>query len=320
MSGDFDIPTDLGGVRDLVKRYSNWGRWGADDEKGTLNHIGPAEVAAAAALAREGRVFSLAIPLNDAGPQAGTLGRTNPVHLMLQDGGDVANGSQDYLNMQYTDDAVYMVLQCGTQWDAIAHYFFENQMYNGYGTDQVTSRGALRNGIEKVADKLIGRGVLLDLPRHRGVQWLAPGEPVHGSDLLECAAAQGVEIGRGDILLIRTGQMARTIGQGSWGDYCGGPAPGLSASCTPVLADREVAAIATDTWTVEVWPSEVPGVSGVMHDILIVGLGMTLGEIFDLEGLAEDCAADGRYEFLLAAPPLTVTGAVGSPINPLAVK
>lgn len=320
MSRTIAIPRDVDGVRELVRRFSNWGRWGSEDERGTLNHIGPVEVAAAAALVRSGQVFSLAIPLDENGPQAGTLGRTNPVHLMLQDGGDVANGSQEHLRMQYTDDAVYMVLQCGTQWDAIAHYFFENQMYNGHGTEQVTSRGALRNGIDKVADKLLGRGVLLDLPRHQGIPWLAPTQPIHGSDLLGCAAAQGVEIGKGDILLIRTGQLARTIGQGSWGDYCGGPAPGLSTTCVPVLAEREIAAVATDTWTVEVWPSEVPGVSGVMHDILIVGMGMTLGEIFDLEALAADCAADGRYEFLLAAPPLTVTGGVGSPINPLAVK
>jgi len=222
--------------------------------------------------------------------------------------------------MQYTDDAVYMVLQCGTQWDAIAHYFFEKRMYNGFGTEHVTSRGAHRNGIEKVAHKLIGRGVLLDLPRCRGAAWLPPGEAIQGTQLLDCADSQGVTVGRGDILLIRTGQMARTIGQGSWGDYCGGPAPGLSVTCAQVLAEREIAAIATDTWTVEVWPSEVPGVSGVMHDILIVGMGMTLGEIFDMEALADDCAMDGIYEFLLAAPPLTVTGAVGSPINPLAVK
>ena len=222
-----EVAKGLDEVRQAVERFSNWGRWGADDELGTLNFIGSEQVLAATRCVRRGDTFSLAIPFDENGPQSGALGRTNTVHVMLQDGGDIASGAQEHLHMQYTDDAVYMVLQCGTQWDALSHYFFEGKMYNGYTTDDVTSRGALRNGIEKVRNKLLGRGVLLDVPRWRGVDWLDPGEPIHGADLVACAEGQGVSISTGDIVLVRTGQMARIKADGAWGAYCGGPAPGL---------------------------------------------------------------------------------------------
>lgn len=315
-----EVPRDLTETRELFHRYRRWGRWGPDDELGALNLIGPEQRRHAATLARTGKSFSLSIPVDENGPMTGVLGRTNPSHLMLQDGGDIANGSQEHLHMQYTDDALYLVLQSGTQWDALAHFFFEGHTWNGYGPETVTSRGALRNGIDKVAGRFYGRGVLLDLPRHHGVDMLDPSTPIHGDDLLACAERQGVELRTGDIALIRTGDLARARARGSWGDYCGGPCPGLSVTTTPVFAEWDVAAIATDTWTVEVWPSEVPKVHAVMHDLLMVGMGVTLGEIFDLEELAADCAQDGVYEFLLCAPPLRVTGGVGSPVNPMALK
>ncbi len=121
-------------VRRLAKQFSNWGKWGANDELGTVNYITPEKIVAAARLVRRGKVFSLAIPFDEQGPQTGFAGRVNPLHYMLQDGGDIASGAQDFIpGLRYCDDAVTMPLQCATQWDALAHIFFDGKMYNGRG-------------------------------------------------------------------------------------------------------------------------------------------------------------------------------------------
>jgi len=308
-------------VDELCLRYRNWGRWGADDERGTLNFITPAAVRHAASMIKSGRVVSCALPFNSDGPQSGGFGgRTNPVHSMLQDGGDIALGAQDHLALlRYTDDAVTMPLQCGTQWDALAHIFYRGQMYNGHGLQHVTSRGATVNSIDRVADGIVGRGVLLDVPRYRGVPWLEAGEAIDDAELAACAASQNVEIRSGDIVLVRTGQLAEVRARGSWGQYDGGPAPGLSYTSAHWFVQHEIAALATDTWGAEVLPNETPGVFQPLHLILLVNAGMTIGEIFDLEALAEACVQEGRHEFFFTAPPLPITGAVGSPVNPLAI-
>ena len=168
-------------------------------------------------------------------------------------------------------------------------------------------------------ESLIGRGVLLDIPRHRGVDWLEPGDGIDDSELAACAQRQGVLVGRGDILLVRTGHLALSQARG-WGTYAGGDAPGLSLSSAHFLCDREVAAVATDTWGVEVRPNETDAIFQPLHLVLLVNAGVILGEMFDLERLAKDCAGDGVYEFLFVAPPLPFTGAVGGPMNPVAIK
>jgi kynurenine formamidase len=266
-------------------------------------------------------VISLAIPLDANGPQTGLYGRTNPLHVMLQDGGDIASGAQDYLaQLRYTDDAAYLVLQCATQWDALAHIFHEGQMYNGYGPATVNSSGAQKNSITKLSDKVVSRGVLLDIARYKGKPWLETSEPIHKEDLEGCAAQQRTLVGEGDIVLVRTGQLAEVRARGTWGAYAGGPAPGLAISTAAFFCERRVVAVATDTWGTEVLPNETPDVFQPLHIILLVNAGITLGEIFDLEALAQDCADDGVYEFMFVAPPLPITGAVGSPINPQAIK
>lgn len=314
-----DSAVDL--VDELCLRYRNWGRWGADDQRGTLNFITPAVLAQAATLVQTGKVVSCALPFNSDGPQAGGFGgRTNPVHSMLQDGGDIALGAQDHLDiLRYCDDAVSMPLQCGTQWDALAHIFYRGQMYNGHGLEKVTSTGATVNSIDKVADGVVGRGVLLDMARHHGVPWLDAGHSINSGDLAACAQRQGVEIRSGDIVLIRTGQMAQVRSEGAWGNYDSGPAPGLGVDSAHWFAQNEIAALATDTWGAEVLPNDTPGVFQPLHLILLVNAGMTIGEIFDLEELGSACEQGGRYEFFFTAPPLPITGAVGSPVNPLAI-
>jgi kynurenine formamidase len=220
---------------------------------------------------------------------------------------------------RYTDDAIYMPLQCSTQWDALAHIFHDGKMYNGYGLDQVDSQGAHRNSITAVRERMVGRGVLLDIPRHRGVDWVPESEPIHGDELEACALAQRVHVGEGDIVLVRTGQLAQVRADGRWGTYAGGPAPGLAVDTCHFLCGRSVSAVATDTWGVEPQPNETSDIFQPLHVILLVNAGILLGEMFDLEVLAEHCSEAQVYEFLFVAPPLNVTGAVGSPINPLAI-
>jgi kynurenine formamidase len=312
---------DINTVRELAKKYRNWGKWGTADELGTLNYITPEKLVGAAKLVRQGKVISLAIPFDSNGPQTGFGGRTNPLHYMLQDGGDVASGAQDFIpGLRYCDDAVTMPLQCATQWDALSHIYFDGRMYNDRGPELVNSNGARANSIDKMKNKIVARGVLLDIPRYRGTQWLAPGEAIYPADLDGAAGRENVRIGSGDIVLIRTGQLGQVRAQGSWGQYAGGPAPGLSLLCAEWLAKNEIAGYATDTWGTEVIPNETPDVFQPLHCVAIVNMGMLVGEIFDLEDLSADCASDGTYEFLFVAPPLPITGAVGSPINPQAIK
>ncbi len=314
-------------VRDYIAKYSNWGRWGADDEHGTLNHVTPELRAQAGALIKQGRAISMALPFDQNGPQKGNFNRFNPIHLMTRDGADVLAGTsiRDFYgnNDRYfrgTDDLVILPLQSGTQWDSLAHVVFENTIYNGYSADQVSSKGALRNDITNAAQEPAGRGVLLDIPRAKGLPWLEPGTAIGADDLDEAARKQGVEIRKGDFVMVRTGAMAQVRSQGDWGDYAGGSAPGMGLKSIDWVAQHEIAALATDTWGMEVLPNETPDVFQPLHIVFIVHLGLLVGEIWDLEPLADDCAADGVYEFFFVGPSLPFTNAVGSPLNPIAIK
>jgi kynurenine formamidase len=307
-------------VRKWARECRNWGKWGADDELGTLNYVTPAKIREAAQTVRHGKIFSLAIPLDANGPQNGENQRFNPIHVMNRSGADAFVGAQAHRRLHSSDDIVIMPLQSGTQWDSLAHIFFEGKMYNGYDQRLVSGFGAQKNSITNARDKVVSRGVLLDIPSYKGRKWLDPGEAILPEDLDGCAAREGVAIGTGDIMLIRTGQMAQVRERGNWGDYAGGSAPGLSVTAAPWIFGKQVAAVATDTWGIEVLPSETPDVFMPLHLILIANTGLLVGEIFDLEALAADCRADGRYEFMFVAPPLPITGAVGSPINPQAIK
>jgi kynurenine formamidase len=318
---------DIGTVREYISKYSNWGRWGEDDERGTLNHVTPKDITYAASLVKKGRSISMALPFDENGPQKGTYNRFNPIHLMTRDGADVvANTSvRDFYGgvdryFRGTDDIVILPLQSGTQWDSLAHVVFENKIYNGYDADQVSSKGALRNGVCNAAGGMVGRGVLLDIPRSMGVPWLEPGTAIGADDLDRAASQQGVEIRKGDFVFVRTGAIAQARAAGAWGDYAGGPAPGLGLRSIDWVAGRELAAIATDTWGMEVLPNETADVFQPLHIVFIVHLGLWVGEIWDLEPLATDCAEDGVYDFLFCGPPLPFTYAVGSPVNPMAIK
>jgi len=313
---------DAQSVREWGRRYSNWGRWGADDQLGTLNFITRERVLAACALPRNGRVISCALPFDSNGPQSGLGGRHNPIHTMIATGSDALAGAQDFLpgGFNYADDAVTMPLQCCTQWDALAHVFYDGKMYNDRDISLVTSTGAQANSIDQIKHGVVGRGVLLDMPRYTSQRWLDDATRIYPQDLDACAEAQGVAIESGDIVIVRTGMMTRCLEEKSWDGFCGGPAPGLSVHCARWIYEREIAAVATDTWGVEVIPNETHDCFQPLHMISLRNTGLLLGEIFFLDDLAAACAEDANYAFLFTAPPLPSTGAVGSPINPLAIK
>jgi kynurenine formamidase len=309
-------------IADAAGRFSNWGRWGADDDRGTLNFLTPQKRIEGAALVRRGVSFSLAQRFDATGPQRGWRRRTNPVHTMLDTGVDAERGGQGFPHgIGGADDVIFMPLQCSTQWDGLGHIFDHGVAWNGRRAgDVVTSEGDQLTGIERVADLIAGRGVLLDVGRAFGVDGELPdGFAITPEHLDETAARAEVRIGRGDIVLVRTGQLTRARRDG-WGEYAGGPAPGLSFTCAGWLHSREVAAIATDTWGFEVRPNEFQNAFQPLHQVAIPHIGLTIGEMWDLDQLAADCAADAVHEFFLVAAPLPITGAVGSPINPIAVK
>ncbi len=311
-------------IADYIQRYSNWGRWGEEDEIGALNHVGPEQVKAAAQLVRTGKVISMSLPYDLNGPQSGGF-RANPLNLMTATGTDYAAGCQEMLpggfgpskGFGFSDDVIVMPNQSGTQWDGLAHIFWRGQMYNGFDAGLVTAKGAGRCGIQGLKERMVMRGVLLDVARHKGVDCLRPGYPISTDDLDATARAQNVELRTGDAVVVRTGLLGAR--RGDWGDYNGGSAPGLSLHTAPWLHAHDVAAVATDTWGCEVRPNEID-LFQPLHVVALVHMGIYFGEIWDLEAISRDCAEDGVYEFMLSAAALPITGAVGSPLNALAVK
>jgi len=267
-------------VREWGERYSNWGRWGDDDRHGTLNFITRERVLAACEIPQTGRVISCAFPF-DPGPTP---------------------------------------LRYGTQWDALAHVCYDGKMYNNREIRTVSGGATGADFVDQFSRGVIGRGVLLDFPRYQRRPWLDDRTRIRPTDLDGCAEAFGVTIESGDIVLVRTGMMARCRERASWEPYVAEPAPGLSLHCARWVFEREIAAAATDTWAIEVRPSEVPGCSEPLHMVSLRNTGLLLGKAFDLDELADACAEDGRYEFLFVTAPLPIAGAVGSPINPLAIK
>ena len=312
-------------LREAAEKYKNWGKWGPDDEIGTLNYTSPEDIVAACQLVKKGKVISLALNFDHTGPQGAktkypTMGRINPLHTMLRTGTDAYAGVLDSRGIRAADDMVVIPLQCGTQWDGLGHVFYENYMWNGYDCREVTSAGAQKCGIEKTKNKMVGRGVLLDVARYKGVESLDDGYGITNEDLFETAKKQNVELKRGDYIVVRTGMMERCKKAGSWDGYPGGDAPGLAFETLEFVQKTELAALATDTWGAEVRPNNTEGITQPWHWITIPIMGMTMGEIFDVKDLADDCADDGVYEYLFVAPAIPITGAVGSPVNPLAIK
>jgi kynurenine formamidase len=305
-------------LRELSARVSNWGRWGSDDERGTLNLITPAAVLRGVAAVRSGRVFSLAIPFDAGGPQWDNVNmplRTNPALntfcVNLSFTGDTADFTT-------SDDAFTMGSQAATHWDSLAHVGYEGRLYNDVDDAVITAEvGATRLGIENVGP-VVTRGVLLDIARLHGVDHFDDNYAITPEDLDRAAAAAGVAMQAGDAVLIRTGQM-HWLGRGERKRYSF-PSPGLSTGTIPWMRDHDIAAVATDTLTFEVYPCEDPAVFMPVHMLHLRDMGLLQGQVWNLDALAADCAADGQCDFLLSATPLPLTHAVGAPVAPTAVK
>ncbi|MGO8872178.1 MAG: cyclase family protein [Acidimicrobiales bacterium] len=318
---------------EVATRVSNWGRWGPDDQIGTLNLVDSAARLRGVAAVRDGRAFPLGLPLSaDEGIQMGFIkGRVNPTRTMIYVNNPL---SPDPAWIASSEDVVTLATQCATHWDALAHAAYGAgpdgpRLYNGFPASSVTDGGAAKLGIHLVRT-LVSRGVLLDVPRAKGVEILEPGYPVTPDDLDAACALGRVHVAPGDVVLVRTGQAAHLALPGRPG--LGGappvrdlvaytwPTPGLTVATAEWFHARDVAAVATDTMVLEVYPCEDEALYLPVHLLHLVEMGMTQGQNWFLDELADACAQDGRYEFLLDATPLPFTNGLGSPVNPVAVR
>jgi kynurenine formamidase len=315
-------PTGGPGIRDarvsarefglLFDALSNWGRWGRDDERGALHLLSPEQVTEAAALVREGRSVTLGLPVNT------HRAAHNPVpadhHMTML--GDPAAATEhpvqfikDYVGSDYHNDG-------HTHIDALCHVAYRGTMYNGRPEDAVTAQGAPVNAIDVLQDGLVGRGVLLDIPRVRGVGWLEPGEHVFTEDLEAAEEDQRVRVGRGDILLVRTGHARRLAELGPWNTP--EHKAGLHPTAMEFMAARGVAVLGSDGNN-DTAPSSTEGVDFPIHVLAITAMGIHLLDYLQFEDLRVACRQAGRWEFLFMAAPLLIVGGTGSPVNPLAV-
>jgi kynurenine formamidase len=310
------IPTEADVLKTLDS-LSNWNRWGADDQLGTLNFITPDKRKRAAALVQEGVSVSCSRPISteitaDTGFQ--------PMRFMVDsgEGRDTASrerilerrGAAEFIGMVFHGYTI-------THIDTPAHYFWDGRMYNGRSCNLITSReGAQVEAVDLLRDGVVSRGVLLDVAALRG-RWLGSGEGVMPEDLDAAEKAQGVRVEPGDILLIRTGYYARRLKEGPTHPLKEG-SPAAHVACAPWFRERGVAMLGTDTHN-DVSPPPYPRIGNALHVVSLVTMGMWLIDNGNLEELAQACASRRRWEFLLTIAPLRFAGATGSPVNPIAL-
>src|SRR5690348_8670797 len=311
-------PVSLADFDAMFEKLSkdNWGKWGPDDELGTLNYITPAKIAEAAKLVKKGRAASMAIPINK---QAGPDNPNPAVHLMslMHDIPITESGlsfGMCFLGMASHGD-------CHTHVDALNHVAYKGKLYNNKPAELLTSRGSDWGSIAAYYHGIIGRGVLIDAAHYRGVDWLEPGEAVNRAELEAIVKAQGVEIGEGDIMVFRTGHHARRLALGAWSnDYPpnGQGKAGLHVDTIPWMHERKIAAFLPDG-DGETVPSNVEGMLYPIHPLQVTAMGMFASDSLQLEDVAAACAEEGRFEFMVVGLPLRLPGATGSPWNPIAI-
>jgi len=286
--------------RDLT----NWGRWGKDDQVGALNLITPAKRRQAAGLVKDGVSVSLAADADT----LKTVDNPTPYEVTMQGIGS------DRLAVSYHGIA-------HTHLDSLAHIHENGVFYNGYtpNAEAVVKDGHQKNSIHNVKNGIVTRGILIDIPRLKGVPYLEPGTAIYIEDLEAWEKQAGVRVSAGDALFIRTGVWARRAAQGPWlrGRAEGGRSAGLDPSVIPWLKQRDIALLGSDH-PQYVSPGEQGAPRGAVHDFALVYLGVHLFDNCDLEALAEAAAARNRWEFLLTAAPLPIVGGTGSPLNPIA--
>lgn len=292
---------------DLMSELSNWGRWGDDDERGTLNHIDSANLRAAAALVQQGRSVSCQRPVSWTSSEHGA---PPCVHFMIASGESARDGqwggATDWFGMPFHGSSI-------THLDSLGHVYWDRKIYNGREASVVgTTTGVGFGAVDVAFDGITSRGVLLDLPRHLDTPYLEPGEAI-GPDVLDaCLAAQSTSIGSGDVLLIRNGRDAAPTGPSAQPGK-----PGLSADCLRWLASKEIALLGSD-YTSDVHPARFPNVQFPIHVVGIVYLGLWLLDNAELGPLARSCVELNRWEFMFSIAPLRLRRSTGSPVNPLA--
>jgi kynurenine formamidase len=301
----------------IFESVKNWGRWGLDDELGTMNFITPEKVRAAAALVRTGRRVSMAIPINKV---AGPDNPNQAIHFLMQ-GHDVPIDSS---KVRFALDFVGMACHgdCHTHVDALCHISYGGLTYNGRpATKVVQTTGATEQDITTYSTGVVGRGVLLDIPKLRSVEWLEPGEAVTRDELEGCAELEGLQLGEGDILVLRTGHHRRRLALGPWDNS---PPPkgegkaGVHVDTIPWMHEKGIAAFLPDG-DGETVPSVVDGVTYPIHPLQVVAMGMLVSDSLQFEDLVDACEVEGRYEFMVVGLPLRLPGGTGSPWNPIAV-
>jgi len=295
----------------LFEKLSNWGRWGKDDQRGALNFITDKKRASAARLVQTGETVSLALPL------AVTPAADNPTpvtHLIVQAGIDSERAwlphAADYFAIAFHGMA-------NTHIDALCHVFWQGKMYNGFSAGEVGSHGAYKCAIDVARQGLVSRGVLLDIPSLRKVEWLEMGDRILARELDDAEKEHGVRVEEGDILLIRTGRSRRRKSRGAWDPSREG-LPGLDPTCLPWIHERRVALLGSDAVS-DVVPSGYKDVPLPIHVGALVAMGVHLLDNADFDALAETCARLGRYRFMFAAAPLILERGTGSPVNPIAI-
>ncbi len=295
---------------EMFDELSNWNRWGADDERGTMNFLTPAVADAAMRTVVKGRPVSMCLTIRT---QAAPDNDRPALHYMtqlaaFQTGEPTSN--LDFFGFDYHGKSI-------THIDALCHCVYRGRLYNGYlNRDVVTAAGASKGAVTALSDGITGRGVLLDIPRSKGIEWLEPGTLISIDDLEAAEDAENVEVGEGDILIIRTGSHLRRERLGPWDVHKA--SAGLHPTCMPWLARRKIAVMCADGEH-DVRPDPMPEMTSPIHTLALVAMGLYLLDNLYLEPVAKACAEEGRWSFLFTAAPLLMPGATGSPVNPLAI-
>jgi len=305
-------------VLGYFEKLSNWGRWGEEDQLGTLNHITPEKTLKAMSVVQEGATISCARTIQW---EAAADIPNPPIHFMVESGEGWATGQKvtsrpsqaatDFFGLVFHGYAI-------THIDSLSHFFWEGKMYNGRPAHLVsTGMGATVESIEVAKNGIVSRGVLVDAPMIRGVEWLERGEGVMPEDILVAEERCGFKIEQGDVLLIRTGQLHRRNVEGPVNPRTEG-STACQAACLPLFHERGVAVMGSDTGN-DVMPSGYEKLSNPIHQVGIVGMGLWILDNPDLEELAEECKQRNRWEFLISINPLRLHNTTGSPVNPIVI-
>ena len=318
---DKKVPSAGELLRDQPK---NWGRWGAEDEVGSLNYLTREEVLRGIQSVRQGKTFTLQIQMGHPNGDPVWPGRNPSQRMNVMDEGHFMCGKGPLFpgGLHYADDVMFLYLQGSTQYDALGHVWYDGKLYNGYDA-KTTAGGMSKASVLPIAERgVVGRGVLIDMARHRGKATLDAGETFDHNDLLAAAEKQGVTIEKHDVLLIRTGWIGSFYEKDRVEFYKNFVEPGLTYSPELVawFHRMEIPNLVTDTIANEVTVDPVSGVALPLHAALMCNLGVAFTEICQLDALAADCAEDGQWSFLYTAAPLKVVGGSGAPVNPMVVK